>query len=239
MNLPDAHIVGTETIKHCYDLLADVIDVRGMACLHGGAGLGKSFSTTASLRELAPDSTLRIQFRSRPHPADIRRELFAALKLPGPEPTKPFAFDQLLKHELRSPFRVLMCDEAQQLSRESFEYWRYLWDDKKTDISVLFVGGGDCYKVLSREPMLASRIYAWQKFTPMGDTEVLATIPSFHPLWASADPEDILYADRIAAHGNFRAWANLTWHCLRGLLRLEHDRVDRDLLKWAFSRMRH
>ncbi|MFJ2398072.1 hypothetical protein ACIOTI_35710 [Streptomyces sp. NPDC087843] len=35
-------------------------------------------------------------------------------------------------------------------------------------------------------------------------------IPLFHPVWADADPADIAFADQHAAHGNFRAWAQLT-----------------------------
>ncbi|MFD6857896.1 ATP-binding protein [Rhodococcus sp. NPDC060086] len=63
-------------------------------------------------------------------------------------------FDQTLKSVLAERFRVLVCDEAQWMSRECFEYWRHLWDDRRTDIAIVFVGGGDCYHVLSREPML-------------------------------------------------------------------------------------
>jgi hypothetical protein len=44
------------------------------------------------------------------------------------------------------------------LPRECFEYWRHLWDDRATDIAIVFVGGGDCYQVLRREPMLSSRV---------------------------------------------------------------------------------
>lgn len=40
---------------------------------------------------------------------------------------------------------------------ECFELWRHLWDDRRTDIAIVFVGGGDCYRVLRREPMLSVR----------------------------------------------------------------------------------
>ncbi len=239
MNLPGAQIVRTESILRAHDILGDVIKARGMACVHGGAGLGKTLSVTAGLHELAPQATTRIQFRSRPYPTDIRKKLFTDLNLQGEQPATPMEYDDLLKNELRAPFRVLVCDEAQQLSRECFEYWRHLWDDTKTDISVIFVGGGDCHRVLSREPMLASRIYAWQKFTPMQLGEVLEVIPSFHPLWGEADPEDIAFTNEAAAHGNFRAWAKITRHCQDGLGHLKQDRIDRKLLEWVFSRILH
>jgi hypothetical protein len=58
---------------------------------------------------------------------------------------------------------------------------RHLWDDKRTDIAVIFAGGDGCYKALRREPMLASRIFIWQEFTRMSKDEVRATIPASTP----------------------------------------------------------
>lgn len=50
----------------------------------------------------------------------------------------------------------------------------------------------------------------WQHFTRLTPDEVQQVIPLFHPVWADADPDDIAFADSHAAHGNFRAWAQLT-----------------------------
>src|SRR6266550_3420573 len=83
----------------------------------------------------------------------------AAPRRPGRSSSTP-----LLKDALSERFRVLVCDEAQWLSRECFELWRHLWDDRRTEIAIVFVGGGDCYRVLRREPMLSSRVYVWQEF---------------------------------------------------------------------------
>ena len=86
--------------------------------------------------------------------------------------------------------RVLVCNEAQWLSRECFELWRHLWDDRRTDIAIVFVGGGDCYRVLRREPMLSNRVYVWQESRRMNPEQVLQVIPMFHPVWANTDPAD-------------------------------------------------
>ncbi|MFH8753825.1 hypothetical protein ACH4GK_42190 [Streptomyces rimosus] len=85
---------------------------------------------------------------------------------------------------------------------------------------------------LRREPMLSSRIFIWQHFTRLTPDEVLEATPLFHPVWADADPEDITFADSHTAHGNFRAWAQLTAHTRTG-----RARVDQELLRWAFSRL--
>lgn len=235
--LPGATIVDTDALKTTHDQLRDVIRARAMACIHGDAGLGKTLSATASLRALAPDNTLRIQFHQFPKPNHIRTELFQALRLSGVPPTDVVQFDALLCSRLSERFRVLVCDEAQMLSRTCFEYLRRLWDDLDTDIAIVFVGGGNCYEVLRREPMLASRVYTWQEYRPMDAEQVLETIPRFHPLWAEADPALIEFADEHAAQGNFRAWASLTRHCLDGMARLGSSAVDEKLLRWVFSRI--
>ncbi len=237
LNLRGAQLVSTDDLMTTHDQLRDVLNARAMACVHGDAGTGKTVAVGAALRVLAPQSTCRIQFRSRPSPRDIRHELFRTLALPGQAPPRPVEFDAMLKETLRAPFRVLVCDEAQQLSRECFEYWRYLWDDTDTDIAIVFVGGGDCYRVLRREPMLSSRIYTWQQYKPMTRERVRRVIPAFHPLWSAASMSDIDYVDKHAAHGNFRSWARVTQHCLDGLSRLGRNYVDRDLLQWVFSRI--
>lgn len=237
LGLPDAHIVATDALLLTRDNLADVIEAKAMMCVHGDAGVGKTLSVNASLRELAPDLVCRIQFRARPTPRDIRHTLFDALALGGAPPSRPIEFDKLLKDVLSERFRVLVCDEAQWMSRECFEYWRHLWDDRRTDIALVFVGGGDCYRVLSREPMLSSRVYVWQEFRRMTSKQVLRVIPAFHPVWADADPRLIGFADAHAGHGNFRNWAKVTAHTVRALARLDRPRVDQEVLGWVFSRL--
>ena len=138
---------------------------------------------------------------------------------------------------LSERFRVLVCDEAQWMSRECFEYWRHLWDDRRTDIAIVFGGGGDCYQVLSREPMLSSRVYVWQEFRRMTPEQVLRVIPAFHPVWERTDPDILSFADAHAGHGNFRSWAKLTAHTVRALERLDRDRLDREVLGSVFAKM--
>ena len=153
LGLAGAHVVATESLMMVRDNLADVVAAKAMMCVHGDAGLGKTLSVNASLRALAPADVCRVQFRARPTPRDIRHVLFDALGLSGSPPTRPIEFDALLKDALSERFRVPVCDEAQWLSRECFELWRHLWDDRRTDIAIVFVGGGDCYRVLRREPV--------------------------------------------------------------------------------------
>lgn len=237
LGLSGAHVVATESLLRLRDNLTDVVEARAMMCVHGDAGLGKTLSVNASLRALAPEEVCRVQFRARPTPRDIRHVLFDALGLGGSPPARPIEFDSLLKRALSERPRVLVCDEAQWLSRECFEFWRHLWDDPRTDIAIVFVGGGDCYRVLRREPMLSSRVYVWQEFRRMTLEQVIDVIPVYHPVWAEVDAELIAYADLHAAHGNFRAWSKVTSHVLTALRRLERGEIDRDVMQWVFSRL--
>jgi len=101
----------------------------------------------------------------------------------------------------------------------------------------VFVGGGDCYRVLRREPMLSSRVYVWQEFRRLTPEQVLGIIPVYHPVWVDADPADIAYTDAHAGHGNFRAWSKITAHLVTALGRLRRDKPDREVLQWVFSRL--
>jgi hypothetical protein len=233
----DAHVVATETLLTTVDNIQDTIEAQGMMCAYGPAGFGKTMSVNSALRKLAPGISYRLELRSGPTPRDIRHGLYRALGLPGDPPARPVEFDTVLKEALSETFRVLVCDEAQWMGRSSFEYWRHLWDDRSTKIAVIFAGGDGCYKVLKREPMLASRIFIWQKFTRMSEDEVVATLPAFHSLWSAADPRMIRSIDRAAAHGNFRNWVTITKHLLNGMKRKQLTEINEDLVRWVYSKL--
>ncbi|MEV6027782.1 ATP-binding protein [Streptomyces sp. NPDC052036] len=238
VDLPDAQVVTTRALLRAWENLTDTVEARAMMCIHGGAGFGKTVAVNFCLHELEPhEDVRRVAFRARPTARAVRYELFAALDLPGHPPRHPSEFDRLLKNALAERPRTLLVDEAQWLNGEAFEYFRYLWDEPATQLAIIFVGGEGCHTVLRREPMLSSRIFIWQHFTRLAEDEVRQVIPLFHPVWADADPDDIDFADRHAAHGNFRAWAQLTAHARIGLKRTGRTRVDRDLLRWVFSRL--
>ncbi|MET8790455.1 AAA family ATPase [Streptomyces pseudogriseolus] len=238
LNLADARIVATEALLEASENIADTIEARAMSCIYGDAGLGKTFSVLAALKEISAERVLLLQFRSRPTPRDIRQELFTELRLEGEPPSHPSEFDRLLKRTLaRKPY-VLVCDEAQQFSRECFEFVRHLWDTGKgkNRPAVLFVGGEEAYKTLYSEPALASRIYIWQEFAPMEADEVQRNIPLFHPVWASASPELIDYVYEEGAGGTFRVWSKITYHVLEGMKRRGLEQVDESIARWAIRR---
>jgi hypothetical protein len=238
MRLPGAQVVSTRALLTARENIRAAIEAKAMICIYGQAGNGKSFAVNASLRELAPKLTRRIQFRARPSTRDLRHELFHALGLQGRPPSHAIEFDRMLRGALEEP-HVLVCDEAQWLSKMCFEYLRYLWDDADSDLTIVFTGGNGCFEMLQSEPMLESRVYAWQEIDRMPLDEVLAVVPAFHPIWTHADPDLIALCDQEAAHGNFRAWAKITHHLTVGMKESGRDGVDEDLLRWAYSKLSH
>ncbi|MFD7015189.1 AAA family ATPase [Streptomyces sp. NPDC059161] len=236
MRLPGAQVVSTRALLMVRENIRAAIEARAMICIYGQAGRGKSLAVNTSLRELAPKLTRRIQFRARPSTRDLRHELFHALGLQGRPPAHAIEFDRMLRGALEET-HVLVCDEAQWLSKMCFEYLRYLWDDISSDLTIVFTGGDGCFEMLQSEPMLESRVYAWQEIEPMPLEEVLTVVPAFHPVWADADPDLIAMCDDEAAHGNFRAWAKITHHLTAGMK--ESGRMlDEDLLRWSYSKLR-
>jgi hypothetical protein len=60
-------------------------------------------------------------------------------------------------------------------------------------------------------------------------------MPVFHPLYAAADPELLLFIDDHFAHGNLRNWAAFT-HSAHGLLdKHRRVRLDEQVARNAFA----
>ncbi|NBF00099.1 ATP-binding protein [Nonomuraea sp. KC401] len=235
--LPQAKVVATPALQHTKAAIRKVVAKKAMMCVHGDSGTGKTFCVNESLRHLARDRSYRIEFRERPSPLYIREALFDALGIAGKRPQRPAPFDRLLKDVLAEEPRVFICDEAQWQPKECFEYWRHLWDDKHTDMAIIFVGGEGCYEVLSNEQMLASRIYIWQEFREMKLKQVLEVIPDFHPIWSDVSDEHITFVDDTAAHGNFRTWTKITNHVLDILEDDQATAINEELMRRVFSNL--
>ena len=99
----------------------------------------------------------------------------------------------------------------------------------------MLVGGNGTWRVLSREPMLASRVYRRVRFAPLTRADVLAAIPAYHPIYADIDPALIALVDDVFAHGNLRSWAAFTDSALRLQRRVGHDALDERLTRNVFA----
>ncbi|MFJ4724671.1 ATP-binding protein, partial [Streptomyces luteogriseus] len=116
----------------------------------------------------------------------------------------------------RRPY-VLVCDEAQQLSGECFEFVRHLWDTGKgrNRPAVLFVGGEEAYQgPLQRIRLCLPHLYLAGIRADGGD-EVRRDISLFQPVRADASGGLVDGVYEVGG-GAFRVWSKITCRVLEG-----------------------
>lgn len=211
LNLEGARTINTAWFKLTQLAVAEIADELAMGVFHGDAGLGKTFAVqyaVATLRRSGIDRPW-VVFPEKPTMkmmiAGILKEI-TGVKHGGDR----YRLTVDLADVLCERPRLLVVDEAQRLNRDCIETLRHLHDDPRTRFAVALVGGNDCWTVLSRYPMLRSRIFARVAFEPMSFEQVLAIIPKFHGIYEHADPELLALIDDHCAHGNFRDWTSFT-----------------------------
>ncbi|MER5852960.1 ATP-binding protein [Streptomyces sp. NPDC002012] len=237
LNLPGANVMATKAVAETEARISKAIKHTAMICINGHVGLGKTFAVHTVLRRRAPDTTLRLRFRNGPNMSEIRGALWRALALPGEPSQSVDPCDQQIKEALDAEPRILLLDEVQWLGKTALEYFRTLWGDDKQRAAIIFVGSGNTRQKILNSPALHSRILDWYQFSPLTPGEVRTTIPAYHPIWAGADPDLILYTDDIAGHGSFRNWARITLHLHDALEENADLALSKDLIRWVLSRL--
>ncbi|KUL27362.1 ATP-binding protein [Streptomyces regalis] len=217
LGLTGARLMPTTAARLTQRHLKTALKAQAMLCIHGDVGLGKTLAVNTNLRDLAPDKTLWLECRKGATLTSLCTALFRALDLPREPPAQVDDCDPLIRQALAAQHRVLVCDEAQGLSKQALEYLRTLWDDKKIRPTIVFVGGENCLQRISSRPALFSRIAVFQQYQPLTPDEVLATLPHYHDLWKDVCAPDLLWVNDVACHGNFRNWAKVTFHIQEAL----------------------
>jgi DNA transposition AAA+ family ATPase len=227
--LPTPGLVATDqAVEH-------VVDAAAMGVIHGPAGLGKSYAVEQSLARHRGVAVSWVEFPSRPTMRLVAATLFEQLtRVPAGRRSRFVLTDELIE-ALGSGRRAVVVDEAQRLNKDCIEFLRYLHDDRRTRFALLLVGGDDAWSVLSREPMLRSRVYRRVALSPLSGPQVCDLMGSFHPIYAGADRELLLLIDDHAGHGNLRHWAAFT-HAAAGLChRAGRERVDEEIVRNTFA----
>ncbi|WP_052457503.1 ATP-binding protein [Streptomyces sp. AcH 505] len=199
---------------------------QSMMCLAAPPGAGKTFTLHTVLDQHPTWQTIRLLPRPQARPDDIRRSLHHALDLPGPPPKDPGISDDLIRNTLHHPPRLLIVDEAHQLSASCQEYLRYLYDDPRTQLAVVLAVSSHRLRTLRTTPVLASRVANWHDLHPLTEEEIPTVIPAFHPHWRTASPDVLLHLNHGWAHGNFRRWATLTHRSISIARRTGHTAHD-------------
>src|SRR6266702_6167158 len=153
-------------------------------------------------------SVCTLAFPAKPTMRLVADELLTALTgAAAPRSRNRFQLISTLTDLLSGPRRLVVIDEAQRLNGDCIELLRHLHDHPHTRFALLYVGGDGCWEVLSREPMLASRVFRRLPFTRLVKQEVPALMRGYHPIYAQADDELLRDIDDIYAHGSMRDWA--------------------------------
>lgn len=234
LGLEGAATINTRCFALTQRAVADLVDALAMGAFHGEAGLGKTFAVAHAMRTHAQVAQCKVEFAARATMKYVATTLLYALT--GLEHTgERFALTDELIDVLAQQPRLIVVDEAQRLNHECIEYLRHLWDHPHTTFALALVGGNGCWEVLSRYPMLRSRIYRAVAFSAMRSEDVLAILPGFHRIYRDADRETILFADDHFCHGNFRDWATFTKSAVDICREHEVESLTEDVARFVFA----
>ena len=232
--LKEAATMPTREFQLTQKAVNDLIELQGMGAIYGNTGLGKTFSVEYATERIKTVPVVWMQYPSTARVKDVIAELVE--RMTGiPHDDKLRRLTALLRSTLSATPRLVVIDEAQNLTSEAIGYLRYLWDCPETCFALLFVGGNGCWDVLSREPMLRTRIARRVEFKRLSEKQVLRIIPRYHRIYETALPEDILFVNDKFAHGCFRPWALFTLDAARLCQEHGRDAIDREIITNVFA----
>ncbi|MEV7691366.1 ATP-binding protein [Streptomyces bungoensis] len=235
--VPGARLVSTRQVAGVVEAVGHTVAARGMCCVFGDPGMGKSVAVQQAVRLLPGRVPVwRAVAGVAPGLPQLRASLCEALGLPsGALSHRAGPAGQALVRALAEP-GVLVVDDAQRLTPPLLDYLRQLWDAPGCAATLVLCGAGS-ERAVARASALRSRVLTWQQVGRLEPSHVQQTLSLFHRVWAQADPDDIARVDEQMAHGNFRTWAKITSHvhaaCERGPAR----RVDGQLIEQACARL--
>lgn len=234
---PGARMVSTLQLGDVTECLAHTVAARGVLCVYGDTGHGKTVAVDQALRQLPRRVPVhRALVAVKPALPQLRAALLTAFGLPATALTnRTDAADRTLLEALQVP-GVLVIDDVQRIAAPELDYLRLLIDAPTTQTSLVLCGA-DAERTLARAPALASRILTWQHLPRLTSSQVPGVLRLFHPLWDTAEEADLLHADTTCARGNFRTWAKITSHVYAAVNRRSAADVDRALLTWACARL--
>jgi len=232
LGLQGASTLPTHQFQLTARIVDDLVAHAATGCVHGPAGAGKTFAVDAALERLRasgghPVVTCSVSFPSKPTMLRVATELVTALTGTIPPPSRNrFQLISQLVGLLAAPARLLVLDEAQRLTGECLELLRHLHDHHETRFALLYVGGDGCWEVLSREPMLRSRIFRRLPFQPLERAQIPGLMRGYHRVYAAADEELLWDIDDVYAHGTLRDWAVFTNTAAALCAEANRDTVD-------------
>lgn len=241
--LAGAATLATAELQLTARIMADLIACQATGVIHGAAGTGKTYAVDAALESLpravgpvARVTTCKLAFAARPTMRLVADELLRALTgTAEPRHRNRFYLTAMLTGLLSGPRRLVVVDEAQRLNGDCIELLRHLHDHPDTRFALLYVGGDGCWEVLSREPMLRSRVFRRLPFQPLPRVQVPALIRGYHSIYGAASDGLLLDIDDTYAHGTLRDWAVFTHTAATLCAESGREHVDETVAANAYS----
>ncbi|MFE2864915.1 AAA family ATPase [Embleya sp. NPDC059259] len=238
-DLTGAATLATNTFLLTARVVEDLVSNRATGVVHGPAGTGKSYAVEAALEEQAArggTAVVSLVFTAKPTMRLVGDQLLSVLTgAKTPSSRNRFHITNKLIDLLAHPRRLVVVDEAQRLNGHCIEMLRHLHDDPRTNFALLYVGGDGCWEVLSREPMLRSRIFRRLPFRPLAPDEVPDLMLAYHPIYDGADTTLLRTVDETYGHGTMRDWAVFTHTAASLCENSGRERVDTEVVENAFT----
>jgi type II secretory pathway predicted ATPase ExeA len=180
-----------------------------IVAITGDSATGKTFAVQAALEDLHTMQHALISLPPRVSPPQLVALLYGSLTGRAPYRDSrrmlPTVLDRLAERR-----HLLAFDEAQHLNKTGLELIRYLWDEPRTQFGAALVGDSACWQLLSRYPMLRTRIDAHVAVAALDPASVLRVIPTYHPIYEHADAGLIIDIDEGWCDGRIGEWAKVT-----------------------------
>lgn len=236
LDLDRASTLATPGLIATHRAVGDLVECAAMGVVHGMAGLGKTYGVEQALARVgALGEVCWVTFPSRPTMRLVAARLFEELTGLRADGYSRFTLMDQVVDELAVRPRTVVVDEAQRLTSECIEFLRYVHHHPHTRFALILVGGDGCWEVLSREPMLRSRIFRRVSTSALSGPRVCALMGSFHPIYTGVEHEVLLLVDDHFAHGNLREWASFTHTAAKLCGEHRRERVDAEIARNAFA----
>lgn len=205
--LEPASTVRTRTFKTAQVVLRDVVNRNGITAVYGKPGNGKTFAVDHFLNHdpvMSDRAWHWLDMPPTPAIKEVTQRLLAGIGVPFDRRDTQYQLTDDLIPALEG--RVVVLDEAQNLTGPGLQQVRYLHDRGNGSWSLVLVGS-TVDKTLSGAAELSSRVSGWVRFEHMDQRVLLGALRGWHPVMTQLDPSLLLEIDEDYAHGNWRQWA--------------------------------
>ncbi len=235
LRLDGAQVVRTADFALALENMRYVRRRRAISLFYGDPGVGKSVAAQAVASTFCDGEGCVVNLTTRPNPRMLANTILERLTGVWHNETR-WDGARVLKHELEDRPRMVVIDEAQNLSLECIEWLRWLHEEVPGRLTLLFVGGPQVRGRLLRSPQLARRIFQPTAFHALPASSVLAAIRAFHPIYERAADDLITDIDRRHCEGNFGHWAKLSVTAYEMCHERDLDTITADIAEIAIRR---